>query len=231
MAGHEGPPTDGRGARALTMLVAVALGLLAFGLVAWLLSLGEKGDHIAGPLSFGVGLAALVVSVLALRRGSPVQDDVGTERPPPRRWLVRSVAIASILLLGTGLGLNYFQFVRKPDLPITNKLVFEGHVNVEPGQVVTIRIPGNPPGRDHLAITPTLVNDRPVGDCVGSARLDVIPRLDGVNREPRTNLRPGRELRVELDGIQDEALLLVTVRMPDPTCVVSLGVREATLFN
>lgn len=208
-------------------------------LAVWLLSMGAKGNQIAGTLSLPVSIVGLTMSILAFLYQTSVTDDDregGRNGFPPRRLrrkLRRRLRLAALLTgvaLGGSGGFFYWTVIHKTDLPVTDQVTASSDQEMQDGGQETIQIPGSPPQRRYLSITPTLINSAKVGDCVGPARLDLTPVIDGQHRMP-VSVRPNHEARLDLTGVTRKASVLVTLHTPDSSCRVKLGVDQAVLYN
>jgi hypothetical protein len=132
----------------------------------------------------------------------------------------------------SGLGaIAYRQWIHKPDIQITDQAKVPDGQAMQDGMQAIVQIPGTPPARRYLAITPTLTNTQSVGNCVGSALLDITLVVDGRRGFEQSEWPPDHELRLDLKGTTQEARVLVTVHMDDTACKVNLGLKEAVLYN
>ncbi|MEU7531985.1 hypothetical protein AB0A74_40055 [Saccharothrix sp. NPDC042600] len=196
--------------------------------VMWLLLLGNKGEGIADAVSLLVGTASLIVTVLGFQHSGTVRTTaVERIRKPLPRWVFAAVPA----LLGVLGGLGFWLVVVKPDVPVTDLVELSNAEDMADGEQASFRVPGSPPERRYLFVTPTLVNHEKVGDCVGSARLTVTLVRDGRKDAPLEDRLSGREIRLDLRGTAREARVLVELSMPDEACRVDLGVTEAVLYN
>jgi hypothetical protein len=206
----------------------VPLLIAACSTTVWLLSLGAKGAGIADTLSFFVGVLALIAAILAfLSRSTPIP---AVDRPMSAGLKLLLLAEGT-MLLGAGVALSYWLVVVKPDLQLTGQVAVANGRGLVDGAQASITLPGEPPERRYLSLTPTLVNPRTVGDCVAAAELDITLVVDGKLQDPSPGHRSNRELRLDLDGVSRDAKVLFTVHMPDPGCGVDLDLSEAVLFN
>ncbi|WP_309113448.1 hypothetical protein [Saccharothrix sp.] len=196
--------------------------------VIWLLLLGNKGEGIADAVSLLVGTASLVVTVLGFQHSGAART---TAVKPARRPLPRWVFAAVPAVLGVLGGLGFWLVVVKPDVPVTDLVELSNAEEMADGEHAGFRVPGSPPERRYLFVTPTLVNHAKVGDCVGSARMTVTLVRDGREDEPIADRLSGHEVRLDLRGTTREARVLIELSMPDETCRVDLGVTEAVLYN
>jgi hypothetical protein len=211
------------------LIWGIPLLVAACALAVWLLSMGAKGSVIAGTLGLPVGIVGLGIAVLSfLYQIGEYTPPGGKNGASPQR--LRLVALVTGVVLGVGGGLFYWTVIHKTDIPVTDRvLVFSGE-GMHDGEQATIQIPGLPPQRRHLAITPTLINPANVGDCVTPARLNLTPVIDGQQREP-ISVRPGHEARLDLTGVTHQASVLVALYTPDTSCKIDLGVGQAVLYN
>ncbi|MEV0676257.1 hypothetical protein AB0I60_06995 [Actinosynnema sp. NPDC050436] len=208
----------------LLWAVPLLLGVSCF--VVWLLLLGNKGQGIADAVSLLVGTTSLVVTVFGLQH-STARKKAERQRKPLPRW-----AFAALGAVIGALGGAFFWFVVvKPDVPVTDLVDISNGARMKDGEQASFPVPGRPPERRYLYFVPSLVNHEPVGDCVGSARLTVTLVRDGRKDPPREEQFPGREIRLDLDDTNREARVLLALSVPDPSCVVDLGVTEAVLYN
>ncbi|NUT98040.1 MAG: hypothetical protein HOY78_39110 [Saccharothrix sp.] len=196
--------------------------------VMWLLLLGNKGEGIADAVSLLVGTMSLVVTVLGFQHSGHVRT---TADRPARKPLPRWVFAAVPAVLGVLVGLGFWLVVVKPDVPVTDLVEVTGAEDLADGEQAGVRVPGAPPQRRYLFITPTLVNRAKVGDCVGSARMTVTLVRDGRKDPPLEDRLSGREIRLDLAGTAREAHVQVELSMPDESCRVDLDVTEAVLYN
>ncbi|MEJ2858003.1 MULTISPECIES: hypothetical protein [unclassified Saccharothrix] len=204
--------------------------------VMWLLLQGNKGEGIADAVSLLVGTASLVVTLLGFQHSSHLRTSTSTSagttadrpaRKPLPRWTFAAIPAA----LGALAGLVFWLVVVKPDVPVTDLVELTDAKDLADGEEAGFRVPGTPPQRRYLFITPTLVNRAKVGDCVGSARMTVTLVRDGRKDQPLEDRLSGREIRLDLAGTTREARVLVTLSMPDEACRVDLGITEAVLYN
>ncbi|CCH29858.1 hypothetical protein ABZ816_40490 [Actinosynnema sp. NPDC047251] len=211
---------------AIQLLWAVPLLLGVSCFVVWLLLLGNKGQGIADAVSVLVGTTSLVVTVFGLQH-STARKKAEKQRKPVPRWALAAIGAA----IGAIGGAFFWFLVVKPDVPITDLVELSNAERMKDGEQASFAVPGRPPERRYLYFVPSLVNHEAVGDCVGSARLTVTLVRDG-RKDPSFEERlSDREIRLDLDGTTREARVMVVLSVPDPTCVVDLGVTEAVLYN
>ncbi|MBB5959405.1 hypothetical protein FHS29_006026 [Saccharothrix tamanrassetensis] len=212
----------------LLWAVPLLLGVSAF--VVWLLLLGNKGQGIADAVSVLVGTVSLVVAVLGLQHSSG-RRNAEPRRQGPRKPLPRWIFAAAGAAIGAIAGLFFWLVVVKPDVPVTDLAEISNGNQMTDGEQASFRVPGTPPERRYLFITPVLVNHESVGDCVGSAQLTVTLVRDGRKDPPLQGRLPGGEVRLDLAGTTREARVLIALSMPDQACTVDLGLSEAVLYN
>lgn len=176
-----------------------------------------------GLASFGLSL----ISYLFPRSATSAHSKAVLIRPRRKALLFG----AATVILAIGAAVTYWLAVVKPDMPVTDLAIVTNGDRMTSGKLATIDIPGTPPERHNFAFTPTLTNPSTVGDCVGSARLDVSLVLDGRTTIQKTGLPPQEEIRMDLDGVTRDAQVLVSVDMQDAACEVKLSLSEAVLFN
>ncbi|MBB2911196.1 hypothetical protein FHS43_002461 [Streptosporangium becharense] len=187
-----------------------------------MLAQGAKGAEISQTLSFVIATVAMLIAVL-FRPREP--------QPHVRGWrLSLALSIAIALSLGLGLATTWWFLFHKPDLRVTDLVGVSGGRDMRDGNQAVLHVPGRPPARENLALTLTLVNQGPTGNCVLPAALDVVPVIDGGRGTP-VETRSGREIRLPLTGAERQALLLVTLSVNDPACELTLDVSEAVLYN
>jgi hypothetical protein len=208
----------------------VPLLLTVSSLVFALLLAGAKGAGVADALSLLIGSMSLVATVLAF------QHSVRGARPvePPRALSASARKLAAGLttaVVGAGTALFYFLVVVKPDVPATDLVEISLGKGMSDNARAELVVPGKPPPRRYFSLTPALVNTKKVGDCVGSAELDITVVRDGRWQEPTTGHRAGVEVKVDLGGTTREARIYFTLHVPDSECRVDLALAEAVLFN
>lgn len=212
------------------LLWIVPLLLTVSSLVLGLLLVGSKGAGVADALSLFVTSVSLVATVLALQHSLR-----GTRPVEPPRALSASVrklaAGLTTAVVGAGAALVYFLVVVKPDVPVTDLIEISLGKGMSDNARAELVVPGKPPPRRYFSLTPTLVNTKEVGDCVGSAALDITVMRDGRLQELGTGHRPGVEVQVDLGGTTREARITFTLHVPDSECRVDLTLAEAVLFN
>lgn len=191
---------------------------------------------VAELLTAVVGLIGAVAtpttSVLVIRRAQSANNGTtnneATERPAPLQVVLPALFLA--MAIGGTAGYVHWNSTR-PNIPITTSVeVFYGKGMRDQAQA-TVVLPGAPPERTHVVFTPVLENPSKVGNCAGSARLDVVAKLDGVESTVHTDLPHAREIRIALTGVTKRAEIMITVHMQDEACTVDLRIKKATLYN
>jgi hypothetical protein len=201
-------------------------------LIGVLLSLGKQGTQVAGTLAFGISMMSflftladrLVLSNQALTAGSAPPFSLS-------RRTVLLLALAASVVIGSLGAVGYYKLLRRPDIHFANRISVEHDKGLTDTGQATIHVPGDPPTRRYLTLTPQLTNTSPVGDCVGSAHLDVALIRDGRWHTVGTNLTPRTPINFDLAGTSQDASVAINVYMADTACVVDLDFTEAVLYN
>lgn len=201
-------------------------------LVAWLLTMGPEGSDISGPLSLLVTIITLIFGILTWfsQRSVPLEkiQNPGYNGLSKKLRVVLIIALC-VVFLGAG-SYSIWSFLNTPDIQVTDLIVVSDGEKMEDGGQATISIPGDPPQREKFSLIPTLTNLATVGDCAGSAQLQVKLVIDGVPGTPLWSF-PDEEILFDLEGVARSASVLVTPYLQDSSCRVVLGVSKAVLHN
>lgn len=202
-------------------------------LARWLLGLGSKSGAITDSLSLVVSILNLAVSVLAFlytvgARPDPVEHEQSVDcrrRPRPL------VLAALVVFCGGVLGLLFWQLIHKPDVQATELVKVLSGDKLADGSQAMLVVPGTPPQRRYLSMTPLLDNIGPTGDCEGASRLAFTRIIDGRKESPLTDVVSRTEVILDLGAATQSARVLVDLSADDPECRVELLIQEAVLFN
>lgn len=204
----------------------------AVALVAWLLTMGSKGSDISGPLSLLVAILTLIFGILTwLLQRSVDSDKIHDPALTGLKNKLRLVLIVALCLISLGAAtFSFWRVFNKSDIQVTDLMVVSDGERMQDGEQATIPIPGDPPQRAKLSLIPTLTNPATVGDCVGSAQLQVELVVDGVPGLLLWSF-PGEEINFDLEGVTHRADILITPQLQDSACRVDLAVINAVLHN
>jgi hypothetical protein len=194
---------------------------------------GDKGslpgtvELLAALVSLIATLFGIMVEILARRRAQAANQSPTNHRPV--RW---HAILAWFAVGGVGLAAGYVHWnFTRPEVPITDTVKILYGDGMRDRAQATVVLPDGPLDRSHITLTPRLENPSEVGNCAGSARLDVAVQLDGVKAGVAAGVLPGQDVRVNIDGVVRKAEILITVDMRDDKCVVNLDVAKAVLHD
>ncbi|GAA1856123.1 hypothetical protein [Myceligenerans crystallogenes] len=97
---------------------------------------------------------------------------------------------------------------------------------------VRIQVPGEPPARGHVDLTPVLQNEGTTGSCVSPAHIVLTPVVDGVVR-PGVTGSSGHSVDVPIDNATRDAYILAEIdnQHDDAECKVTLTITRAVLHD
>lgn len=203
--------------------LAVALGAFT----VWLLSIGSVGADIANILALPVAVVAFVAPLA----NKTLRAVLGAIQRDPKPKLMTAIIVTLVVVI-VGCILTWF-YVSRADINVTSDLKLINARGMGNGSKATIdggdRL--NPPQRSHLAITLSVHNPLPIGDCVGPAQLAVGLVVDGEPlRLDNDVIRSGKEVRLDLDSVTRTVQIVVILQESDLACAVDLVIDRAILF-
>lgn len=200
-------------------LVWVAAGALG----VWAAAQGAKGAENVENASLVVALITLGVTVAGMMR-KPQDERAAAE------WRLPGMLIAALgIVVALAVGATLWMLIHKPDRNITDLVKLSGNTGMRFGGTADL-VYDQPPERENLALTLTLENPHPGGNCVTPARMTVTPKVDGRALKAREAVS-GQELPLQLYGAERRVEAQVLLTVPDPACVLDLRVSEAVLHN
>lgn len=165
-----------------------------------------------------------IIKLIRGSRGGEWSALVTVLRAHPKRFVIGAVSITvltvTLLVWSSTSGIEFTSAVRE-------------HTDIADGETATFTVPGTPPPRGTVEITPVVTNPTGVGSCVTPARLIVTPVLDGRPGDADT-VRSGHTATVRIGGAVTRASVTVTVDQStagDPACVVDLRIARAVMHS
>lgn len=218
----------------------VVIGVVMVLIAIFFVSLGSKaGPVITGSVAAAAGFVGVLVAVgfgvyEYIRKGESERRERPERDPAEPTWPTKWAILVSVIVVVIVVVAVYWIIIHRPDKPITDRVALSPTgAGLRTGNAVRMAVPGNPPQRDNIALTLTVVNRDPAAsNCVSPARLYIDSFVDGVRAKgPQVIARSAEQVKLPLTGATRTAQLRITLRERDPACVVDLHVTEATLFN
>jgi len=197
----------------------------------------SRGNETLQAISTVLGVLAILVTIaIAIVNSS---DNVPQLLRTAGTWIGGSILalalIAAVILI--------LITINRPDVPLSGRIQLVGptgssytSVEVVSGSRVHLQIPGTPPVREELSITPRLAGLVPTADCENPARIDAVLYADGRPIPGFSDVVSGTELRFSLKGIVRDAQVLLVIKLPPEgnlaeTCRLRLIVENVFLYT
>lgn len=188
----------------------------------------QGDDSIVARLSLLAQILGILLVVLYAQRELRRRDPGPHE--PRRRTFKEVVIVAAAAVLLVTATITGWIIWSTSEVPVTGQIVLSGAEQVADDGTAIVRIPGEPPNRGHIRLTPVITNNDKTGDCVAPATLELTVFVDG-QAAGKATARSEDSVDLSIEGASGTVFVEITVRQDDPECVVALGINEAVLHD
>jgi hypothetical protein len=202
--------------------------------IAVLVALFLPDNLVTTRLELALNLVGVIATILPqaelawrARQGRQVRPGGRSAARRRRRRPLIAGSVAAAALVAASIA---WDASANADLDVTGAVSLSPGEGIRPGQPVSLRIPGRPPARHHITVTPILDNPTTTGDCERTAWLDLTAVVDERPRATATT-RSGVSVDLPLVDAVRTAHVVITVRHRDRNCVMGMRIGKAVLHD